>query len=60
MLVEPPLLVLEPPVRWLDRSKLSWMPSARVSAVAWLRCMASRSLVASVSACRALSPMAVA
>jgi hypothetical protein len=36
------------------------MLSARVSAVAWLRCIASRSLVASVSACLALSPMAVA
>src|SRR4030067_839958 len=40
--LEPPSEVVLAPERCCVRSKLSWMPSARVSVPAWLRCMGSR------------------
>ena len=58
--VEPPSDVVLAPERCCVRSKVSWMPSARVRAAAWLRCMDSRSDRARVSASRAFSVRAVA
>jgi hypothetical protein len=58
--LDPPSDVVLPPERCCERSKLSWMPSALVSAADWLRCIESRSVLARVSDSRAFSEREVA